>query len=47
MHQVLTGRLPLSTSVEVWLAMRGTDHVLLDQLGRIKGGVAVLRPQGS
>ena len=27
--------------------MRGTDHALLDQLGRLIGGVAVLRPQGS
>ena len=49
-HQVLAGRLPLtirSTYVEVWLAMRGTDHALLDRLGRITGGVTVLRPQGS
>ena len=27
--------------------MSGTDHALLDQLGRITGGVAVLRPQGA
>ena len=33
--------------IEVWLAMRGTDYALLDQLGRIAAGVAVLRPQGS
>ncbi len=46
-HQVLAGRLPLSTYVEVGLAMRGTGHALLDRLGRITGGVAVLRPQGS
>ena len=46
-HLVLAGRLPLSTYVEVWLAMRGTDYALLDQLGRVTGGVAVLRPQGS
>ena len=40
---------PLSTYVEVWLAMRGTDYALLDQLGRLTGGVAVdvLRPQGT
>ena len=25
--------------------MRGTDCALLDQLGRLTGGVAVLRPQ--
>ena len=25
--------------------MRGTGHALLDRLGRITGGVAVLRPQ--
>ena len=46
-HQVLAGRLPLSTYVEVGLAMRDTDYALLDQLGRVTGGVAVLRPQGS
>ena len=27
--------------------MRGTDYALLDQLGRLTGGVAVLRPQGT
>ena len=36
-----------STYVEDWLAMRGTDYALLDQLGRLTGGVAVLRPQGT
>ena len=46
-HQVLDGRSPLSTYVEVGLAMRGTDYALLDQLGRVTDGVAVLRPQGS
>ena len=46
-HQVLAGRLPLSTYVEVGLAMRGTGQALLDRLGRITGGVAVVRPQGS
>ena len=46
-HLVLAGRLPLSTYVEVWLAMRGTDYALLVQLGRITGGVAVLGPQGT
>ena len=35
------------TYIEVWLAMRGTYSALLDQLGRITGGVAVLRPHGS
>ena len=27
--------------------MRGTEYALLDRLGRITGGVAVLRPQGT
>ena len=35
-------RLPLSTFVEVWLAMCGTGYELLDRLGRITVGVAVL-----
>ena len=35
------------TYAEVWLAMRGTDSALLDRLGRITGGVGVLRPQGT
>ena len=37
----------VSTYVEVGLAMRGTNYALLDQLGRVTGGVALLRPQGS
>ena len=41
---ILTGRLPLSKCIEVWLAIRGEGYALLDQLpvGRITGGVAVL-----